>query len=205
MRSAGGWNPAIAGPSYVPGTLATHPLYLSEVICRDLKISRLMCSRQSFVEGHAPLEANAVTLWEDHGGAIGQVWVLAVNAGAMHSQKVRIVGKQASIEWWDEPPKQLRHEVQGEPARVRDRGMPYQSSEALAEDRIGTGHPEGLFEAWANLYTRFAIAMEAHDERDPRRRAGNWYPDVAAEVEAVRWVAACVQSPDRGGAWIDYA
>lgn len=85
----------------------------------------------------------------------------AVNSGAMHSQKVRIVGEKASIEWWDEHPNQLSYEVQGEPARILERGMPYLSPNALADDRIGGGHPEGLFEAWANLYRRYAQAIDA--------------------------------------------
>lgn len=76
------------------------------------------------------------------------MWTSAVNSGAMHSQKVRIVGEKASIEWWDEHPNQLSYEVQGEPARILERGMPYLSPNALADDRIGGGHPEGLFEAW---------------------------------------------------------
>ncbi len=71
-------------------------------------------------------------------------------------KKVRIVGEKASIEWWDEHPNQLSYEVQGEPARILERGMPYLSPNALADDRIGGGHLEGLFEAWANLYRRYA-------------------------------------------------
>lgn len=197
-------DPRFAGPSYVLGDLATHPLYLSEVICPDLRIRRLMCARQSFVASRAPLEDNAVTLMEYEGGAFGTVWTSAVNAGAMHSQKVRIVGERASIEWWDEFPNQLRHEVQGEPPRILDRGMDYLSPAARADDRIGGGHPEGLFESWATMYERFARAIEAANEGrapDPGLR----YPDAAAGVSGVRWVENCVRSADAGGVWVDYA
>ena len=109
-------DPRFAGPSYVLGDLATHPLYISEVICPELKIKRLLCTRQSFVKSRAPLEDNAMTLMEYEGGAFGTLWTSAVNAGAIHSQKVRIVGSRASLEWWDERPNQLSFEVQGEPA-----------------------------------------------------------------------------------------
>ena len=109
-----------------------------------------MCARQSFVRSRAPLEDNAVVLMEYESGAFGQLWTSAVNAGSMHGQKVRIVGEKASIEWWDEHPNQLRYEVQGEPVRLLERNMGYLHPTALAEDRIGAGHPEGLFEAWAN-------------------------------------------------------
>ena len=37
-------NPEPSGPSYVLGDVGTHPFYLSEVICPDLKIKRLMCA-----------------------------------------------------------------------------------------------------------------------------------------------------------------
>jgi predicted dehydrogenase len=78
----------------------------------------------------APLEDNAFVLMEYDNGAVGSMWTSAVNSGAMHSQKVRIVGEKASIEWWDEHPNQLSYEVQGEPARILERGMPYLSAAA---------------------------------------------------------------------------
>jgi predicted dehydrogenase len=135
----------------VLGDLATHPVYISEVILPHLRIRRLLCARQSFVKTRAPLEYNAVTLMEYDSGAFGTVWTSAVNAGATHSQKVRIIGSKPSIEWWDERPNQLSFEIQDQPARILERGMDYLDAAALAEDRIGAGPPEGLFEAWANL------------------------------------------------------
>ena len=197
-------DPRFAGPSYVLGDVGTHPLYLSEVILPELRITRLMCARQSFVKSRAPLEDNAVTLMEYDNGAFGTVWSSAVNAGSMHGQKVRIVGSKASIEWWDEQPNQLRFEVQDRPAQILERGMGYLHAPALGDDRIGAGHPEGLFEAWGNLYYRFAIAMEATDTGDTDRLARLRYPDVHAGVEGVRWVENCVRSADQGGVWVDY-
>ncbi len=197
-------DPRFAGPSYVLGDLGTHPLYISEVILPHLRIKRLLCARQSFVRSRAPLEDNAITLMEYDSGAFGTVWCSAVNAGSMHSQKVRIVGSKASLEWWDERPNQLSFQVQDQPARVLERGMGYLAPEALADDRIGPGHAEGLFEAWSNLYSRFANAIDATDRGDAERLRAVRYPDIAAGVEGVRWVENCVRSADAGGIWIDY-
>ncbi|MFX5084936.1 Gfo/Idh/MocA family oxidoreductase, partial [Acinetobacter baumannii] len=88
-------------------------------------------------------------LMEYDNGAVGSMWCSAVNSGSMHGQKVRIVGEKASLEWWDEQPNQLRYEIQGEPVRILERGMSYLDPLALQDDRIGGGHPEGLFEAWS--------------------------------------------------------
>ncbi|MEE4149224.1 Gfo/Idh/MocA family oxidoreductase [Pseudomonas viridiflava] len=197
-------DPRTAGPSYVLGDVGTHPLYIAEVMLPELKIKRLQCNRQSFVKSRAPLEDNAYTLMEYEGGAMGWVWSSAVNAGSMHGQKVRVIGSRASLEWWDERPNQLSFEVQGQPAQILERGMGYLYPGALLDDRIGGGHPEGLFEAWSNLYYRFALAMNATTRGDGATLQALRYPDINAGVEGVRWVQRCVESADQGGIWIDY-
>lgn len=194
-------DPRVAGPSYVLGDVGTHPLYLSEIMVPDMKIKRLMCSRQSFVESRAPLEDNSMTIMEYDNGAVGYVWSSCVNCGSMHGQKVRVIGEKASLEWWDERPNQLTYEVQGEPVRILERGMDYLDGSSVEEDRIGAGHPEGLFEAWSNLYSRFAQAMAASDKGET---VNFWYPDVHAGTEGVRWVENCVRSADNGAVWVDY-
>ncbi|MGM5054259.1 Gfo/Idh/MocA family protein [Rhizobium sp. 814_E9_N1_1] len=197
-------DPKFAGPSYVLGDVGTHPLYIAKVILPHLKIRRLLCTRQSFVKSRAPLEDNAVTLMEYDNGAIATIWSSAVNAGSMHGQKIRIVGSKASIEWWDERPNQLSYEIQGEPARILERGMDYLYPEAKIDDRIGGGHPEGLFEAWANLYRRFGFAINRERGLAPAGIEDLVFPDVDAGLEGVRWVENCVRSADAGGIWLDY-
>ncbi|MCO5366987.1 Gfo/Idh/MocA family oxidoreductase [Pseudomonas alliivorans] len=197
-------DPSVAGPSYVLGDVGTHPLYIAEVMLPELKIKRLQCNRQSFVKSRAPLEDNAYTLMEYEGGAMGWLWSSAVNAGSMHGQKVRVIGSRASLEWWDERPNQLSFEVQGQPAQTLERGMGYLHPDALLDDRIGGGHPEGLFEAWSNLYYRFALAMNATARGDAATLQSLRYPGIDAGVEGVRWVQRCVESADQGGVWIDY-
>jgi predicted dehydrogenase len=197
-------DPKIAGPSYVLGDIGTHPLYLSEVMLPDLQIESLLCTRQSFIQSRAPLEDNAFTIMKYTSGAVGYVWSCAVNAGSMHGQKIRVVGSKASLEWWDERPNQLSYEVQGQPAQVFERGMSYLHTRAIEDDRIGAGHPEGLFEAWSNLYLRFAMAMDATDRGDAQALREIRYPDIHAGIEGVRWVENCVRSADNGEIWVKY-
>lgn len=82
--------------------------------------------------------------------------------------------------------------------------MGYLYDEALADDRIGGGHPEGLFEAWSNLYWRFAVAMDAANRNDSEFLKDFWYPDINAGFEGVRWIENCVKSADNGSVWVDY-
>ncbi|KJY70659.1 oxidoreductase [Vibrio coralliilyticus] len=198
-------SPEVSGPTYVIGDIGTHAFYLCEMIT-GLEVKRLACMRQSFIESRAPLEDNAHVMMEFEGGAVGTLWASAVNSGAMHQQKIRIVGEKASIEWWDEHPNQLKYEIQGEPPRLLDRGMGYlhNDAEGVASNRIGGGHAEGYFESWANLYHRFALAFQAANNDDQETLANLWYPGIDAGIEGVRLCEKCVESADQNATWVDY-
>lgn len=200
--------PAVAGPTYVLGDVGTHALYLAECMIPDLKIEKLMCSRQSFVKSRAPLEDNAFVLMNFTNGAVGNLWASCVNAGSMHQQKIRVVGSEASIEWWDEHPNQLTFAKQGEPVRILDRGMGYlhNEDEHVSCDRMGGGHAEGLFEAWANLYSRFAQGMDRVNHGANAKAVTNeiGFPSIYDGAEGVRFIENCVASADNGSVWVDY-
>lgn len=193
-------DPKKAGPAFSMGDVGTHMLYLSEAICPELHIKRLMCTKQSFVEGRQ-LEDNAMSIMEYDNGAIGYIWSSGVNAGEQFGFRIRIVGEKASIAWDAEKPNYLSYEVQGESPRLLGRGNSYLYPEALADDRIGGGHPEGLFEAWSNLYTKFALAI---DRCEKGETIDFWYPDIHAGVLGVKWVDKCVESADKDSAWIAF-
>lgn len=193
-------DPKKAGPSYVLGDVGTHMVYLQEAILPHMNIKRLMCSKQTFVEGR-PLEDNAMTIMEYDNGAIGYIWSSCVNAGSEFGARFRIVGEKASIAWDVEHPNQLHYEVQGQAQSTMQRGAAYLYDTALRDDRIGGGHPEGLFESWSNLYTRFAHAI---DKCDKGEAVDFWYPDVHAGVLGVKWVDKCVESANNDSKWVEF-
>ncbi len=198
--------PEIAGSTYVLGDIGTHALFLAETMIPGLEIKNLLCSRQSFVASRAPLEDNATVLMNFTNNAVGTLWCSAVNAGSIHQQKIRVIGSKASIEWWDEHPNQLKFEIQGKPAQLLDRGMDYLYNDdpAVAANRIGSGHAEGLFESWANLYHRYALAMQAKIAGDDSLAENLWYPGIDAGINGVKFLEKCVESADNGSIWVDF-
>ncbi|MDD2534266.1 MAG: Gfo/Idh/MocA family oxidoreductase [Eubacteriales bacterium] len=197
-------DPKIAGPSFVLGDLSTHTYYMSELILPHMKIKKLLCDRQSFIPSRAPLEDNAYVLMHYDNGAVGRLWASSVNAGSMDSQWIRIVGSKASLVWTDNYPNELRVEVQGEPIQTLSHGMPYLYPEALSDERFGALHTEGLGDSWANIYLKFAVAIDAKNRGDEAALAKMVYPDIDAGIEGVRWIANCVKSADAGSAWVDF-
>lgn len=197
-------DPKIAGPSFVLGDISTHTFYISQLVLPTLKIKSLLCDRQSFIPSRAPLEDNAMVLMHYENGAVGRMWASAINAGSMDSQSIRVIGSHASLEWSDYNPGELKYEVQGKPNQILHHGMPYLDESALAEERLGALHTEGLAESWANIYLKFALAINATQRGDSKTLETLIYPDIIAGIEGVRWIENCVRSADNGASWVNY-
>jgi predicted dehydrogenase len=197
-------DPKIAGPSFVLGDLSTHTYYMSQLIMPNMKIRELLCDRQSFVGSRAPLEDNAFVLMRYENGAVGRLWTSSVNAGCMDGQRIRIVGSKGSLEWWDSKPGELKYEIQGEPGQTLIRAMPYLDDSCNADERLGALHVEGLSEAWANIYLKFATAIDAKNRGDEELLKNLVYPDINAGIEGIRWIENCVRSADNGAAWVEF-
>jgi predicted dehydrogenase len=194
--------PAVSGPTYVIGDIGTHCFQMGALIS-GLEVESLACLRRSFVASRAPLEDDAHVLIRYRGQAVGTLWASAVNVGSAHGFKVRVVGAKGSVEWWDEHPNQLQVAFAGQPAMTYERGHGYLDPSARFE-RVGGGHPAGYFDAWANLYRRFALAMSS----EPQARAhlaGQWYPTVEDGLAGVRFMLRCAESADADSRWVSFA
>ena len=197
-------DPAKSGPSFVLGDLSTHTFYMSEMICPQLKLKQVLCDRQSFIKSRAPLEDNAFVLMRYESGAVGRMWASAVNAGDMSSQHIRVVGTKASLEWNDSRPDILLYQVQGEPVRTLYRGMGYLCADAQEYERIGALHYTGLIDSWTNIYSRFAVAIDATNRGDKETLDKLVLPTIDGGIDGIRWVTRCVESADKGGVWVDF-
>ena len=197
-------DPAKSGPSFVLGDLSTHTFYMSEMVCPNIRVKELLCDRQSFIKSRAPLEDNAFVLMRYDNGAVGRMWASAVNAGDMSSQHIRIVGTKASLEWNDAQPDVLLYQVQGQPVQTLIRGMGYLCPEAQEYERLGALHYTGLLESWTNIYSRFAVAIDATNRGDKETLDKLVLPTIKGGIDGIRWVTKCVESADKGGVWVNF-
>ncbi len=197
-------NPAKVGKAFVLGDLSTHTFYMSQLVTSDLKLKEVLCDRQSFIKTRAPLEDNAYVLMRYENGAVGRMWCSCVNAGDMSSQTIRIVGTKASLEWNDRRPDNLIYQVQGKPEQILVRGMDYLAPEAQEYERLGALHYTGLPESWANIYNRFAVAMDAKERGDEETLNNLVYPDLEHGIDGTRWINTCAESADKGAVWVEF-
>ncbi|HPE42006.1 MAG TPA: hypothetical protein PKZ34_02870, partial [Thermotogota bacterium] len=71
--------------------------------------------------------------------------------------------------------------------------------------RLPSGHPEGYFEAFSNLYRNFCSALTRYKETGTLEPLGEAedFTDVADGARGIGFVEDCVKSSQLKSAWID--
>ncbi len=194
-------DPGQAGRSNCVGDIGSHIENMVSFIT-GLRIKKLIANLDIFGSGRK-LDVNAEILLKYNNGASGCYWCSQVAIGYDNALKVRIFGTKGSIEFEQENCNYLRVVKKGQPPQIYSRGTGYISPDAAAFSRIPAGHPEGYFEAFANIYSAFADAMlkKISGEEVDESRAG--YPTIDAGVDGVRFISKSVESMNKGSIWVD--
>ncbi len=192
-------DPARSGVGGATGDIGTHAFNLARFVT-DLVPEALAADLQSFVPGRT-LDDNAHVMLRFEGGARGTLWCSQVAAGCENGLRLRIYGTKAGLEWRQENPNELRVTPLGGSTTVVTRGSSDTGAAAARVTRIPPGHPEGFFEAFANLYSEAALAIRAH-RSGAALPEGVTFPSIDDGVEGVAFVEACVRSSKRNAAWV---
>ena len=116
--------------------------------------------------------------------------------------RLRVVGEKGLIEWSHRAPSALTLALQGEAVRTIGRGDPGLSPEVIAAGRTPRGHPEGLREAFANLYAE--VAQERMEIALGDVVGARPYPRVEDGAHTMAFIEACLASHAQGG-WVAVA
>ncbi|WP_026398935.1 Gfo/Idh/MocA family oxidoreductase, partial [Acetobacter nitrogenifigens] len=127
-------------------------------------------------------------------GATGSLWCSQVTLGARNALTLRICGDKGALSWAQETPNHLVLADAGGCERLMRRG------EQPGEGSLPTGHPEGFYEAFAQLY---------RDAADLVRSAGSSASletaqilGLEAGVRGMRFIDATLASAESGNIWV---
>lgn len=194
-------DPSRAGQGGSIGDLGTHAFHLASYIT-GLELEELCADLSRFVPGQN-LDDNAHILLRYKGGARGMLWSSKVAIGNANALKIRIYGDRGGLEWEQEHPDRLYFTALGEGERLITRGGVGSGAAAARVTRIPAGHPEGYLEGFANIYRDAAEVIFARLEgRDPPPLASA-VPSVEDGARGVKFIAAAVESSERGGIWVN--
>ncbi|NLX44152.1 MAG: Gfo/Idh/MocA family oxidoreductase [Chloroflexi bacterium] len=152
-------DPARSGVAGAMGDIGSHSENLMSYIT-GLEIESICADLTTFVTGR-PLDDDGNILLRFKGGAKGILQVSQVTVGEENGIKIRVWGTKAGIAWEQENPNYLRVVSNTDPVKVMARANGYLYEEAAAASRIPTGHPEGYFEAFGNIYKAFTDTIRA--------------------------------------------
>ncbi|MDE2456470.1 MAG: Gfo/Idh/MocA family oxidoreductase [Burkholderiales bacterium] len=194
-------DPARVGRAFTVADIGTHAMHLAAFATRrDVESVRA----EFHVSGRPKaLEDTAFMHLRLSGGVPGTLMVSQAAAGTQCGLRLRVFGSLAGLEWDQENPEFLRFTPLDSPTQIIGRGHGGGMMErTLPFVRMPRGHPEGLTDAWANLYLELAVAIDA-------RRCGITlpdgllaYPDVVDGAKGVKFVDAAIES-NATGQWVD--
>jgi predicted dehydrogenase len=190
----------LCGPSLVLGDIGTHAHHLASYISGQA-LTEVAAEVGNVVPGRK-VDDFAHLLLRYDGGARGSMWVTNSAAGGEHGLAIKLFGEHGGIEWHQEDPNHLLYRRHRQFPVVMSRGRPGLSEAAQRATRVALGHPEGYFEAFANLYRDAAGAIVARRTGEPPDAMLD-FPTVEDGARGVKFVEAAVESHRNGGCWTD--
>ena len=195
-------DPAQSGSSSCTADIGTHAVHLASFVS-GLNLSRLRADMH--VCGAAqPLEDTVFMSTQFEGSVPGTLIATRLASGNRGGLRLRVFGSEGGIEWDMEHSEQLKFNRYGQPDQIISRGQGHGVSASVERlIRTGRGFPEGLIEAWANLYTEFAMLVAADSDGIDLPDDWSLCPSVVDGARGVVFVETAVQSHQQGGAWLN--
>ncbi|ETX16563.1 oxidoreductase [Roseivivax halodurans JCM 10272] len=193
-------DPERSGAGGSIGDIGTHAFNLAAFVTGETP-TRLAADLQSFGAGRA-LDDNAHVMLRYDSGARGMLWCSQVAPGYENGLRLRLFGDKGGLEWAQEDPNVLWYTRHGEPTQRITRNGAGATDASTAVSRIPPGHPEGYLEAFATLYSEAAEAIRAVQSGEDREAVMGKLPGLAAGLEGMAFIRACVTSARDDAAWV---
>jgi predicted dehydrogenase len=195
-------DPKLAGASNCVGDIGSHIENMVSYIT-GLKIQRLLARLDHFGEGRV-LDDNASIMIEYDKRAKGLYWSSQIAVGHDNGFRVRVYGTKASLEWVQENPDHAKVAFIDKPTEILSRGRDKMYPRAEALSRIPSGHPEGYFECFANLYSTFLSALSKKISGEPPTEDDLDFPGLEEGIRGVKFIEKCVESSNKGAVWVNF-
>ena len=125
-------------------------------------------------------------------------WSSQVAVGFDNGFRVRVFGTKGSLDWCQESPNYLKVATLDKPLEIISRGRTQMYPNAQKYSRIPSGHPEGYFEAFANLYTAFGSTLSNKLNGEIQSDTELDFPDIQAGVRGVKYIENVWRALKRG-------
>lgn len=193
-------DPSRSGLALVMSAIGCHAQHLACFVA-GIRAKRLVADVGALVPGRRVVD-HVSALIEFDSGARGAFTVTQAAAGGENDIRLRVYGDKGMLDWSHRQSAYLTLALQGQPTQTIGRGDPFLGADILTAGRTPRGHPEGLREAFSNLYAELAQQRMAMTlgEAVPDFP----YPRIEDGAHSMAFIEACVDSAAHGR-WVDVA
>ncbi len=195
-------DPKKSGKSGCIGDIGTHAGHLAEYIS-GLKITQICADLNIVVEGRTIDDDGNILLKFDN-GANGVLIASQIAAGEENALNIRIYGEKGGLEWFQHEPNTLLVKWLNKPTEIYRAGSGYLGDFAKHNTRTPGGHPEGLLEAFANIYRNFALTLDAKLNNETPTPQMLDFPNVYDGVRGMALIENAVASSASEQKWHNF-
>lgn len=194
-------DPQKSGKAGCMGDIGTHAFNLAEYIS-GLKATHLCADLTTFVKGRK-LDDDGNVLLRFNNGAKGVLHASQVSPGEENNINIRIYGEKGGIEWHQVEPNTLIVKWLDKPTEIRRSGNAYLSEIADYNCRLPFGHPEGLIEAFGNIYRNVATSIQQRLLGEEIPEFARDYPTVYDGLRGMIFIDKLIESNESDLKWTD--
>jgi predicted dehydrogenase len=187
-------DPAKSGISCCIGDIGVHAFNLLEYTC-GLEVRELL-SDFNFLYDDNVMDVDGTVLVRMDKHVKGVIRASQIATAEENNISISVYGRKGGLKWEQENPNYLYLLEEGKPLQVLKPGHAYNSAMAKDATKLPPGHPEGIFDAMANIYLGVAKAI-----RGEKIHEGE-YPTVRDGVRGMNFIEATVESNQKGNVWV---
>jgi predicted dehydrogenase len=166
-----------------------------------LEIEELCADLTGFIPGNK-LDDDGSVLIRYKGGARGILYASQISAGEENGINIRVYGNKAGLFWNQENPNYVWIRSREGTETRYSRGNANLGDAAKGSSRLPTGHPEGFFEAFANVYREAFGAIAAEVSGEPLPQCD--FPTVDDGVIGMAFIETVVASAKSSAKWTKF-
>ncbi|MEL6917426.1 MAG: Gfo/Idh/MocA family oxidoreductase [Bacteroidota bacterium] len=188
-------DPKKAGISSCMGDIGVHAFNMVEYTT-GLKVKSLLADFNYLYEDNK-MDVDGTVLVRMGNHIKGVIRGSQVATGEENGLAITIYGEKAGFRWEQERPNFLYKLSDTDPVQIYKPGHAYNSQLSLDGTKLPPGHPEGIFDAMANIYLGTARAI-----RGEKYNSGE-FPTMVDGVRGLNFIEATVESNKNGNVWVD--
>jgi predicted dehydrogenase len=187
-------NPEVTGISSCMGDIGVHAFNLIEYTT-GLEVTKVLSDLSRIVDS-VKIDLDGTVLLRFNKDTKGVIRSSQVATGEENSLSIAVYGSKLGIKWEQEDPNYLYILSDDKPVQRLKPGNPYIKDFAAMGHTMPPGHPEGIYEAIANIYDGAAKSIKGEAVVDGE------YPTVVDGVRGMKFIHKVVESNEKGNIWI---